>query len=202
MDNKVFIFIAFAAGAAIGSVTAWSIAKNRYEKIAQEEIDSVKETYSRFACDSRKSEEKKETNKPAKSSDDVSELQDQVSHLGYVKYSDAYGRTHAQKRKEGRLTPSEPYIIEPEEFGTKDGYDTVSLTYYADEVLTDDADYPIENVEAIIGRNSLTHFGEYEDDAIHVRNDGLKTDYEVLMDTRNYSDIMTTTSHQSSAADE
>ena len=40
-------------------------------------------------------------------------------------------------------------------------------------------------------------FGEYEDDAVFVRNDAHKTDYEILYDPRNYSDVMGITSGQS-----
>ena len=41
--SKVLIF---AAGAAVGSVVTWKICKNKYETLAQEEIDSVKEVFS------------------------------------------------------------------------------------------------------------------------------------------------------------
>ena len=40
--NKVFIF---AAGAIIGSVVTWKIVKTKYEQIANEEIESVKERF-------------------------------------------------------------------------------------------------------------------------------------------------------------
>ena len=39
----------------------------------------------------------------------------------------------------------------------------------------------------VVGMESLTHFGEYEDDSVFVRNDRLKCDYEILMDERTYS---------------
>lgn len=38
-------FFLFTAGAAIGSVVTWKLVKTKYEQIAQEEIDSVKEEY-------------------------------------------------------------------------------------------------------------------------------------------------------------
>ena len=81
-----------------------------------------------------------------------------------------------------------PYVIEPEEFDTL-GYKTVSLNYYDDGVLTYENDDIIENVDELVGRDSLSHFGEYESDAVYVRNDTLKTDFEILADTRRYEDI-------------
>ncbi len=82
-----------------------------------------------------------------------------------------------------------PYVISPDVFGDADGYDVVSLNYYADGVLTDDWGDIIGNVDDIVGEESLTHFGEYENDSVFVRNDRLKTDYEILKDERNFSDI-------------
>ena len=40
--SKAFIF---AVGAAIGSAVTWKLVKTKYEKIADEEIESVKEVY-------------------------------------------------------------------------------------------------------------------------------------------------------------
>lgn len=43
MNKTLFGVIAFAAGAAIGSVVTWKVVKTRYEQIADEEIASVKD---------------------------------------------------------------------------------------------------------------------------------------------------------------
>ena len=43
--NKLSYLLAFAAGALIGSAATWYFVKDKYEKLAQEEIDSVKETF-------------------------------------------------------------------------------------------------------------------------------------------------------------
>ena len=47
-----------------------------------------------------------------------------------------------------------------------------------------------DEIEETIGKDSLTHFGEYEDDSVFVRNDRLKVDYEILMDQRGYADVL------------
>lgn len=46
--NKSLYFIVFVAGAVAGSVATWQCTKKIYEQMAQEEIDSVKETFSRL----------------------------------------------------------------------------------------------------------------------------------------------------------
>lgn len=43
MNKTLFGVIAFAAGAAIGSVVTWKVVKTKYEQIAEEEIQSVKD---------------------------------------------------------------------------------------------------------------------------------------------------------------
>ena len=88
-----------------------------------------------------------------------------------------------------------PYVITPDEFGELDGYNTVSLTYFKDGIIADDCNEIIDNAEDIIGIDPLTHFGEYEDDSVFVRNDMNKNDYEILRDQRNYSDVIKTIPH-------
>lgn len=45
MNKKLFGVIMFAVGAAIGSAVTWKLVKTKYEQIADEEIQSVREEY-------------------------------------------------------------------------------------------------------------------------------------------------------------
>ena len=92
------------------------------------------------------------------------------------------------KKTEDKVN-NKPYVIHPDEFG--DEYNVVTLVCYNDnvvttydtgEVLTD------EEVEKLVGLDSLSRFGEYEEDSVFVRNDSIKVDYEILRDEENYSD--------------
>lgn len=170
--SKIFIF---AAGAAIGTVVTWRLLKTKYEQIAREEIDSVKET---FAKRLKKENPETSDSEVKGMSEGVASL---VEDLGYINYANDDGKEEGDVRK--------PYVISPEEFGDAD-YETISLTYYADGVVTDGFDEPIENVEETIGAESLTHFGEYEDDSVFVRNEAEEIDYEILLDVRKYSDVV------------
>lgn len=51
MNKNLLISIAFVAGAATGVVATFAYARNKYAKIAQEEIDSVKEVFSKKTKD-------------------------------------------------------------------------------------------------------------------------------------------------------
>jgi len=83
-----------------------------------------------------------------------------------------------------------PYTISPDDFGEEDGFDTTTLTYFADGILADEMDNMIEAVDLLVGLDSLDKFGEYEDDAVYVRNEQYKCDYEILVDLRRWEDIV------------
>ena len=80
----------------------------------------------------------------------------------------------------------EPYVISPYDFGELDGYNQIELTYYADGTLEDEDYNVVTDVEELIGPKALTSFGEYEDDAVFVRNERLETDFQILKDYRTY----------------
>ena len=178
--NKLFIF---AAGACIGSAVTYKIIKTKYEQISNDEIESIREMYREKMNKENDniSEERKDDESIPE--EEMSEYDKIVNENGYVNYS-----IKKDVKKEEKNV-DEPYVISPEEFDENEDYNTVSLTYYADGVLTDERDNVIVDVDSIVGEDSLNHFGEYEDDSVFVRNDELQTDYEILLDTRNYGDI-------------
>lgn len=169
------IILAFLSGSIIGSILTWRYAKGKYEKITQDEINSVKAVFSkREKTESKKNQEEETTNESESKEDEYRSI---LQEEGYNK-----------KREEETLV-DRPYVIPPEEFGEFDGYEKISLTYYADGMLVDENDEIVDNVEEIVGEDALTRFGEYEDDSVFVRNDSLKSDYEILLDYRKYSEV-------------
>lgn len=190
MNSYVTKVVIFLSGVAAGAAISWKYFESKYKKIAQEEIDSVKEVYSNRA---KKNEESKKVEhveavveKQKLREEDIAEAKSIISESGYAgEHSDIY-----QQVKEGKYVADKPYVIPPEEFGENPYYDAVSLNYYADGILTDDTDEPIEDVEGLIGEDALTHFGEYEDDSVFVRDDDAQVDYEILLDQRRYADRM------------
>lgn len=181
----------FVVGAAIGSgVTAWFL-KRQYTATTQEELNNIMERYKKM----------KEENPEVKIEQNDSEPDsDNKMVEDYLRYSRHYESTNTLSKEVEEEFPDiniplevsldRPYVIKPEEFGELYDYETVSLTYYADHVLTDDQKYVIEDVDDIIGVDSLKHFGEYEDDSVFVRNDQKKCDYEILLSELKYVDIL------------
>lgn len=181
MNNKVLCAVAFSLGAAIGSLVTYKavaakLAKDFEERVDQE-VKAAKEFYSG-----------KESESSDEEAEDDSEDEDRPDPRN--EELDRYKKlTQNYINEEDNEPMYEPTVIPPDQFGELADYDTVSLTYYADGVLTDEADEPIEDVDDIIGIDSLNHFGEFEDDSVFVRNDAMKTDYEILRDSRMYSDV-------------
>lgn len=178
--GRVFIF---AAGVMLGSAVTWKLTKTKYEQLAQEEIDSVKKMVARKA-EAEKNAEAEKTGMD-KVIDTAAELQKQ-EHVNYA----AHYAPECDAKEGGGETVKEPYVIRPEEFGDIEEYDKAELTFYADKILADDMDELVENVEETIGFESLSHFGEYEDDSVFVRNERTKCDYEILLDERTYAEAV------------
>ena len=208
MNSTLKGVLIFVLGAAAGSLATWKLIEKKYKDIAQEEIDSVKDTFLKMKKneypdkledypdfeefdDSDDSDDVEEEPKPEQKIDrnnkpDIVEYAKILSEAGYTNYAERQDK----KEKKG-VEPVEderPYVISPDEFGEKDGYENVTLTYYADGVLTDYFDNVISNVDEVVGFDSLDHFGEYEDDVVFVRNEKMETDYEILRDLRDFNE--------------
>lgn len=181
--SKVFIFV---TGAAIGSLVTWKLVKEKYAREAREDIEEIRKYYK----DKNKSEE--DDYEPL-TEDDCIITEEEAKRLELQKDKDEYNKiveSYTGKKVVDTIEIQErPFVIEPDEFGLYDDYETVTLTYYADHVLTDEMDEVIKNVDETVGEDSLTHFGEYEDDVVYVRNDQTKTDYEILMDDAIFAEL-------------
>lgn len=188
--SKLSNLVIFVAGVAIGSVVTWRLIDDKYSKLAQEEIDSVKEVFSRkFGDKTENKEGKPEEKKPANVKQYAAELQKE----GYTNYSTMKNeKTEYEIKKEEMEARSQmkPRIVTPEEFGEDDEYDIISITYYSDGVLADDGDMVIHNVDEIVGSDAVNHFGEYAEDAVYVANDRLKAYYEILRVDDTYADLI------------
>lgn len=184
MNKGILSLVSFAAGGAVGYLTANRLLREHYEQKTQEDIASAKEAFL------------KELNRYKEKLPDSANTQ--KSDGGYEKakafkqYRDRILDLDYAPDSTGTVTPDGPRIIPPDLFGSEEGYDEINLTCYADGTLTDDADRIMDetDIENTVGRESLKHFGEYEEDAVHVRNDRLKADYEILMDARSYGEVL------------
>lgn len=175
----------FTAGAVIGAAVTCNYFKTKYERLYQEDVESVKRAFSTPQQSEPVEDDTEEEDVFAPDPEEVEAYNNIISDQGYSTEHVAPVKSVGKEVK----GVSRPRVISPAEFATEDDYEVYSLTYYADGVLTDEQGNPIQDVDSMVGLESLTHFGEYERDSVHVRNDSEKCDYEILRDLSNYSDV-------------
>lgn len=188
--------LCFVAGAAIGSVVTWKLIEKKYKDLADEEIESVIETFKnrkpRITKDNVKETVEKVINKYKEPKEIVEDIvtaeRYSIENEEEIDEDDESNYTVNVDNDDEVVTP---YVITPEEFGEYNEYGTKTLTYYADNVLTDEIDNPITSEEMItmIGPDALDHFGEYEDDSVYIRDEMNEMDYEILKSEKKFSEI-------------
>ena len=176
----------FTAGLVMGSVVTWKMTKDKYEQWANDEIRMMREYYNQKEEEYYEEEDpdeepiEAEVRTERSTKPDLTEYTSRLNESGYTDYSEISTKDEEEDNESDM--EEKPYVISPEEFGDFDDYETIELTYYNNGYVTDDQDILMSNdeVEEAIGWNNITHMGEYEEDALHVRNEKRKTDYEIL----------------------
>jgi lipopolysaccharide export system protein LptC len=114
--NKTINFMMFVLGVAVGSVVTWRYVEKKYEQIAQDEIDSVKEVFSKREAEFTEDTEVQIKADNAKEKPSVIEYAARLREQGYTNYSDMADEK-PEEVKEEPMTVDKPYVIAPEEFG-------------------------------------------------------------------------------------
>ena len=185
MSNKTVCIVSLAVGALIGSAATWIFAKKYYEKISKDEIDSVKKEFSKIRNTSSETSDHEEKN------NDISSLRDTSDKIEPYDYTDHSKKEEQDISVKEVQNVNDPYVISPDEYGEYMDYEQVSLTYFRDGVLADeDTLEVIDDIAGTVGEDFADHFGEYEDDSVHIRNDVTRCEYEILADLRSYSDAL------------
>lgn len=185
MKKEFTYFVIFAIGTAVGSVASMKYFKTKYERIADEEIESVKKSITQLIKNSDILNKKLDGN-PKNNSNSASDdtkgketLNKVVSKLDYTSFSKSATKEEVKDDKpEGDL----PYIIPPEQVG-EDDYECNTYTLYSDGVLTDELNDVVEEEDLayLIGsRDVFKHIDDYGNGAVYVRNDFLETDFEII----------------------
>lgn len=170
MKNWMIDILALGVGFAAGAYFMHVHMRKEYEKYAEAQIEDVKEHF-----------KKREENLDEKIKE---EAQKQAVDL----------LTGPYRQVKDPETPDRPAmdpieIIEPEEFGCDDEYETSFLTLYADGVLAYDSDgSKVDDIEAVVGQKALDSIGKFMPDGIHVRNHNYHKDFEVVKALQNYAD--------------
>lgn len=173
----------FAAGLVTGAIAGAYLVKDKVMADAKEEINEVREYYKSKKEDNKEEEPVKEEVTVEEEHEEKEEYKEITKN--YTNYTN-YVKPEQPSQAVNNDTP---YVIDPEEFGEEEGYDTMTLTYFADGVLIDDVDEVIEDKDTVVGLENLKIFDEFDASSVYVRNDIWKTDFEILKDDWNWSDL-------------
>ena len=161
---KVRDLLIFIAGVGVGIGASYNLIKKKHDEILEEEIASVKETYS------KKNEEEKKCEKP-----DEETVKEEYEKLA---------KEYSSVKEDDKLNKvnTEIYEISYDDFG-EEGYEEIELTYYIDdETLTDDADEPMEELDIISSIGSIDILNGCKDgEYIYIRNEEKETDYSIAI---------------------
>lgn len=192
--SKAFIFM---LGAAAGSLVTWKLVEEKYKKLADEEIESVIERFKNKAevtadgltiygndvvlakigdtsaeCADVEIEERSAYEKLIR---DAYNSDEEIDDDGFV--------IETPPAKEFIA----PYVISPDEYD-EIGNDTKSWTLYSDGVLTNEVGEIVVDPETMIG-DALDHIGEFEDDSVHVRDENIECNYEIIKVEQSFRDL-------------
>lgn len=183
----------FVGGAATGSLVVWQLLKRKYQKIADEEIASVKEAYKNKKPVEEVKIPKEVIEEARNTRDEQIAEKREMAHSAFNKpdiheYAERVSEYTANPHESAKR-PMAPYIISEDEFGNCD-YACLSFTYYADDILADDGDFVVDDIDRTVGIDNLDDLAAKREDIIYVRNDERRTDYEIARSERLYSEVV------------
>ena len=178
----------FVAGAATGAFVTYKFVAKYYKDESDKEIQSVIDTFNERKNNLRE-EIKKENEMKVEKENKTNKKEDKEQNATII-HTENYGSVDVETAAEQliNMSPEDAanfIIIHPNDYGDQDDYELKSWLLWSDGVLTDDNDEIIENPSEFIG-DALSHFGDYEDDSVYVRNRADKIDYEILKTEREY----------------
>ena len=179
MNKSINSVLTFVIGVGVGAAASVFIVKKHYEEISKQEIESVKEVYAKKKEMDEHDVDRKVAEKLIENNYYATESEDRVEKPARIADPEDTDET------------KNIHIIPGHEFGATDNI-TITLWYWTDGTVTNDNKKIIGNVEDCIGDDFMAHFGDDENDpdAVYVRNDVQKIDYEILKEYRRFSDYL------------
>lgn len=216
MKNTFKTIISLCFGGVIGSCTTYFLLKKKFNDRIDIEVQSIKDKCSikgdedenlikeenpyQNKVSTIKNGEDENLEKKSKYITNSIKKQEERPTINYSSYYANSNRNLAFQKeddkqeqtivvfKKNTSKKSAPVVISPNEFEEDENYNSKYLTYYSDGVLADAFDNRVD-IGSTIGIDALSHFGEYEDDLLHIRDDEVKVYYEVIKDSHMYSDV-------------
>lgn len=181
----LFIFV---SGAAVGGGLTYFVVNKKLQAKYDEMYQKEKEGFDRMA-------KQLENDCMAASINLNKEVKEKVNEgiNQYIIDHNEY-ESDSEEPEEG-ATPvrRDPEIIKPEEFDEfcddENWNEPVSLYMTADGVIFDDDENKVEEPDLLLVPDIGSHFGEYEEDSVYVRNYETRTDYEILRSLKTWKEV-------------
>jgi len=201
--------IIFVVGAGIGGAISWFFTKRYFEKLKEEEVQSVIASFSKLEEDNRERAEKAK-NKPdlSKYVDVLNKSQEQdengskaiESENGNTNYSNFTDSEQEIKEEEDYRSVSKPvesnpdrskpYLLKKSPIDGEPPYFThITIDYYMDGTYADSHGTEME-VEDYIGKDLMDYVEKTEKDEIFIRNEPLEIDIDIVKQAMTYDEVM------------
>lgn len=195
MPEELKLVAAFTIGLGAGILASKRFFQLKYERIANEEIESVKQSFS------RRSGHILETSSLDKPEDFKAKIEEKRNDRGDITYyssleydkispittSPAYIHNEnddlkAEQEHPEDDRPDDTYQISEETFSeTELGYDKRTLHYYMDDdILVDAVDGDLNTGETLLPKEYIDLIRNSDDAELYFRDDSYGVDYEVL----------------------
>jgi len=210
--KKLIIFLIGSSIAGVaGYKIGYAVSKKKYETLADDEVESVKQSLKNHyetkyiltpklvGTKGEQTTKKPENVLPKASIEKIVDVK-KLPEKDLIDYGKQYRTETTPERipgnpgagfkhlKKEEVDTTKPYIITSEDFQDSE-YECVTLFYFEDKVLTDDDYNQITNVGIVGGYSILDQMGIYDSDCLYVRDDKNGIDYEILLEERVYSKI-------------
>jgi len=174
--KKAFKWLALLGCMSLSFGAGFMVAKKRFDNRDEQEIEEIKKLY----------EQKYKEIKPEIPKINVSDWESQLYSSAKPVY-DSMVKDYTPEKQV--IERRDIYVISPLEYGEDMSYMNESLTYYADGILAnDDDDSIVDNIDDVVGIESLNHIGDYDEDYLYVKNDIVGAYYEVTKSDKTYSE--------------
>ena len=195
LNNYILAGASFLVGAAVSGISAWVVAKKRYERIHQEEMNAV---WADIKNNRDLRTDMQERGATKEELDTLTTLEHKytpptdIPANPFVDKPDL-GEYAAKIREEGYTAPDLPetndYIYEIDYSDLdEDEYERIDLVLYADGILADDGDYPLKNPKESVGDKYIEWMNGK--DEIFVRNEKRKIDYDICRSALTYGELL------------
>lgn len=205
----------FTAGLFIGGGVTYLVIKDRYKRLTEEEVASVRDSFEKIyerkarqladdwnsQPDPEESAKAKEEYRTIVANSEYETVSDHVPEeaVAYIHTKDADVEVHSEDENfevtvatESDPNPNKPYVIDVVDFMNNGDYDNITMTYWTQEdILVDEREEIIHEVDSLIGRNNLNFFDEHpNEDTVYIRNNKEEVDFEIIKDTRSYAQVV------------